>query len=88
MLLTILFESIAWAGGAATLVAYGMVSSGKLDARGRVFQALNLLGAAALAASAASHGAWPSTAVNAAWIAIGLATLPRRRRGAARAGTD
>ena len=87
MLLTILFESIAWAGGAATLIAYGMVSSGRLDARGRLFQALNLSGAAALAASAASHGAWPSTAVNAAWIAIGLATLPRRRRAPEAQGT-
>jgi hypothetical protein len=76
---SILFETIAWAGGAATLIAYGLVSVGRLDARGRVFQALNLLGAVALGASAARHGAWPSTAVNAAWFAIGIATLQRRR---------
>jgi hypothetical protein len=75
---SVLFELIAWTGGAATLLAYGMVSSGRLDARGGVFQALNLLGAAALGASAARHGAWPSTVVNLAWIAIGVATLPRR----------
>ena len=79
-MLSLIFEGIAWTGGAATLVAYGLVSSGRLDARGRVFQALNLAGAAALGASAASHGAWPSTVVNVAWIGIGIATLPRRRR--------
>ena len=83
MPLNVLFEVVAWAGGAATLVAYGLVSTGRLEARSGLFQALNLVGAAALAASAARHGAWPSTAVNAVWIAIGLVTLPRwGRRGA------
>jgi hypothetical protein len=72
-----LIEAIAWIGGAATLVAYALVSSGGLRGRSALFQALNLAGAAALAWSAVRHGAWPSAAVNAAWIAIGLATLPR-----------
>lgn len=77
---TLLVDVAGWLGAAALLLAYGLVSAGRLSGRSSGFQLLNLGGAAGLLANGAHHGAWPSAALNAVWVAIGVVALVRLRR--------
>jgi hypothetical protein len=70
-----------WAGAAAVLAAYVLVSTGRLDARGVAFQALNLGGSAGLLLNTGWNGAWPSAAVNAVWMVVAAAALVGGRKG-------
>jgi len=80
-------DALGWVGAASLLLAYGLTSVGRLPSQGWRFQALNLIGAVALAVNSGYHGAWPSAALNLVWIGIGLAALLRAgRRG--RSGPD
>ena len=72
-----LIDTAGWLGAAALLVAYGLVSSGRLHGRSSAFQMLNLTGAAGLLANGIWHGAWPSAALNAIWLIIGAHALTR-----------
>jgi hypothetical protein len=74
----ILVEVAGWAGAGCLLVAYALLSSGRIDAGPR-YQALNLAGAVGLAANAVAHTAWPSATLNLIWLAIGLAALRTTR---------
>jgi hypothetical protein len=82
----IVIAIVGWVGAALLLLAYGSTSTGRLAPEGARFQVLNLVGALALTANSAYHGAWPSAALNIVWIGIGVAALvrgARRRVGAA-----
>ena len=72
-------DAAGWAGAAALLLAYGLVSSGRLSGRSVAFQLLNLFGAVGLLANGIWHGAWPSAALNAIWLVIGVHALSRLR---------
>jgi hypothetical protein len=75
---TSLFIEIGgWIGTAALLLAYGLVSTRRLDGDGVPYQALNLVGAVLVLINSFYHGAMPSVAVNVFWIAIGLFALSR-----------
>lgn len=76
----LLLAVVGWLGAGLLLVAYGLVSAGRMHTGSAAFQILNLLGAAALVANSGYHRAWPSAGLNLAWIAIGLAALARRSR--------
>jgi hypothetical protein len=81
-------DVVGWAGAALLLLAYWLVSTRRLRAEGVPFQLVNLGGAGMLAANSAWYGAWPSVALNGAWMAIGLAALViarSRRRSVAHA---
>jgi len=69
---------IGWIGAGLLLVAYVLVSLGRLEGRGARFQYLNLLGGAGLAANSAASHAFPSAVLNVIWMAIGVVTLVRR----------
>jgi len=73
----LLIDAGGWAGAAALLLAYGLVSSGRLNGRSIRFQLLNLVGAIGLLANGIWHDAWPSAALNAVWLVIGVMTLSR-----------
>ena len=73
----LLVDAVGWAGAAALLLAYLLVSSGRLSGRAPAFQLLNLGGAVGLLANGTWHGAWPSAALNAVWLAIGVHALLR-----------
>lgn len=75
----LLIDTGGWLGAAALLLAYALVSAGRLDADGLRYQWLNLAGGALLLANSFYYGAFPSVGVNAVWIAIGVFTLARRR---------
>jgi hypothetical protein len=74
----LLADAIGWAGAACLLLAYARLSSGRL-AVGLRYHLLNLAGAGALAVNGAVHHAWPSTALNLVWLAIGLTALHRAK---------
>jgi hypothetical protein len=74
------FDVVGWLGAAALLAAYGLVSSGRVEGKGRRFQLLNLLGSAGLAANSGFHHAWPSVGLNLVWMIIGVAALTRQSR--------
>ena len=73
----LLIDIAGWAGAAALLLAYGLVSTGRLDGRSIAFQMLNLTGAVGLLANGVWHGAWPSAALNAIWLLVGAHALAR-----------
>ena len=72
-------DLVGWLGAASLLLAYGLVSSGRIAAVGGAFQILNLLGAAGLTVNSGYHQAWPSAALNAVWITVGLVALAGNR---------
>ncbi len=78
-------EVIGWAAALTILASYLLVSTGRLDGQSRAFQWMNVAGAVGFIVNSGWHGAWPSTLLNVAWVAIGLATLYRLARARPRA---
>jgi hypothetical protein len=74
------FDAIGWAGAAALLVAYAMVSSKKLEGDSTAFQFLNIVGSLLLAANTVFYRAYPSSFVNMIWIGIADFSIATRKR--------
>ena len=74
-----LIDIAGWIGATSLLAAYGLVSTSRLGGPGPVFQLLNLVGATGLLLNGVFHGAWPSAALNAVWLLVGLTALARQR---------
>ena len=70
-----------WLGAGLLLLAYAAVSERRIHPTGAGFQVLNLLGSAGLTINSGYHRAWPSAALNAVWILVGLTALRRFRVG-------
>lgn len=77
--MAILVDVAGWLGAALLVLAYGLVSSGRVDSRSAAYQGLNLLGAVGVLVNSGWNGAFPSVAINLVWIAIGLVALARRQ---------
>jgi len=54
------------------ILAYFLVSSGKIGAKTKVYQSLNLAGAVLVGLNALVHNALPPVGINALWIVISL----------------
>ena len=80
---TVLIEAAGWGGATLILVAYILLSLGRLEGRSRTFQWMNVVGAAGFIVNSGWHGAIPSAALNLVWLGVGLATLWTLRRKAA-----
>jgi hypothetical protein len=74
------FDTIGWAGAAALLVAYAMVSSRKLEGNSTVYQLLNIVGSLFLAANTVFYRAYPSSFVNLIWTGIAVFSIATRKR--------
>ena len=74
------FDAIGWAGAAALLVAYAMISYKKLEGDSAAYQALNISGSLLLAANTIFYGSYPSTFVNLIWAAIAVLSILTRKR--------
>ncbi len=83
----VLIDVLGWAGAAALLLAYGLVSMKRVKGDATSYQSLNLVGSAFVLANSFYYGAMPSVAVNAVWIAIACLTLGRRALGSGPAAT-
>jgi hypothetical protein len=81
------FEVAGWVGSALVLIAYALLSTHRLAGSSRLYQELNLLGAAGLLANGLFHRAYPSVSVNVIWAVISIYALLRllteRRRSVA-----
>ena len=67
-----LAAALGWMGTAGTLVAYLMLSRGRLAAESRMYASLNMVGGLLGGAACVLYGAWPSAAANFAWAGLGL----------------
>ena len=77
----IVVDMIGWACAVAVLVAYALVLRTPAAVTGRPYLALNVVGSAGLAASGASHAAWPSAVLNLLWLGLAVHGVRNRRTG-------
>src|SRR6478672_1455131 len=70
-------EVVGWAGAALILLAYLLLSAGRLTGQSIVYQGMNIVGAAGFIVDGWWHGALPSTALNVIWMGIGGVALWR-----------
>lgn len=73
-------EIIGWIAALLILVAYGLLSSGRRSGRSRLYQGMNIVGAAGFVINSGLNGALPSAALNVIWIGIGLYALIKNHR--------
>jgi hypothetical protein len=74
------FDAIGWAGAAALLLAYAMVSSGKVEGNSTAYQFLNVVGSLLLAANTIVYRAYPSSFVYLIWMGIAIFFIATRKR--------
>lgn len=82
-MIELLVEAAGWGGALLILLAYLLLSMGKLTGQSRVYQGMNVVGAAGFVVNGAWHGAIPSASLNVIWMLIGavaLVRIVRRRR--------
>ncbi|ALH79899.1 CBU_0592 family membrane protein [Sphingopyxis macrogoltabida] len=68
-------EVIGWSAAVVILVAYVLLSLGKLEARSYLYQWMNVIGAAGFILNSGYNGAIPSAVLNVIWAGIGLFTI-------------
>ena len=69
--LEIAVEIAGWGGAALILLAYLLLSMGRLTGQSRLYQWMNVIGAAGFTVNGWWHGALPSAALNVVWMLIG-----------------
>jgi hypothetical protein len=76
-------EVVGWAGAALILLAYLLLSAGRLTGQSIVYQGMNIVGAAGFVVNGWWHRAIPSAALNVLWLLIGAFASWRiiRKRG-------
>jgi hypothetical protein len=80
----LLIEVAGWAGASLILLAYLLLSMGRLTGQSALYQGMNVVGAAGFVLNGGWHGALPSASLNVVWALIGAFALWRilRRRSA------
>jgi hypothetical protein len=64
-------EVAGWIGATLILLAYLLLSAGKLTGQSPAYQWMNVFGAAGFVVNGWWHGAIPSAALNVLWFLIG-----------------
>jgi len=82
-------EAAGWAGATLILLAYLLLSAGKLTGQSLVYQGMNIVGAAGFVINGWWHGAIPSAALNVLWLLIGAIASWRilEKRGSSTSAT-
>jgi hypothetical protein len=73
-------DGLGWVGAGAVILAYALISAGRVGGRAVGYQLLNLGGSVLLIANTAHYGAFPSLGVNVVWAGVAGLTLARGRR--------
>ena len=77
-------EIAGWGGAVLILLAYLLLSAGRLTGQSLNYQVMNVVGAAGFVINGWWHGALPSAALNVLWLLIGavasFSILRRRQR--------
>jgi hypothetical protein len=76
-------EVVGWAGALLILLAYLLLSAGRLTGQSILYQGMNIVGAAGFVINGWWHRAIPSAALNVLWLLIGAIASWRiiRKRG-------
>ena len=77
MTLALAVEVAGWIGAVLILVAYGLLTAGRLSSRDMAYQVMNVVGAVGFIINSAWNGAWPSAILNVIWVGIGVVALSR-----------
>jgi len=81
-----LVEIAGWGGAILILLAYLLLSAGRLTGQSLAYQAMNVVGAAGFVVNGWWHRALPSATLNILWLMIGMFAsiqiVKRRRRQA------
>jgi hypothetical protein len=77
--MAIAIEIIGWVGAALILLAYILLSLGRVDGRSRAYQLINVLGSAGVLVNSGYNRALPSAALNVVWLAMGAYVLIQQR---------
>ncbi len=75
MMTTLFIEIIGWLAAAIILASYILLSLGRLEARGYVYQWMNVIGAGGFVLNSGYNGAMPSAGLNVVWALMGVFTL-------------
>ena len=75
--LEVFVEVAGWVGASLILGAYLLLSMGKTTGQSRLYQGMNVVGAAGFIINGWWHGAVPSAALNVVWMMIGGVALWR-----------
>ena len=70
-MLELAVEVVGWMGATLILLAYLLLSAGRLTGQSLVYQGMNVVGAAGFVINGWWHGALPSAALNVLWLLIG-----------------
>ena len=70
-------EAAGWIGAALILLAYLLLSMGKVTGQSPHYQGMNIVGAAGFIINGWWHGALPSAVLNVIWMMIGGVALWR-----------
>lgn len=73
-------EVIGWIGAILIILAYALLSAGRVSADSRLYHYMNIVGALGFVLNSGWNGAYPSAALNVVWIGIGSYGLLQRRR--------
>jgi len=76
-------EVAGWAGALLILLAYLLLSAGRLTGQSLSYQLMNVVGAAGFIINGWWHGALPSAVLNVIWLMIGAIATWRimKKRG-------
>ena len=75
----LLIDILGWVGSFVLVLAYALLSSGKMKAESPWYQGMNIVGSLFLIINTVYYGAFPSTAVNVVWIFIGFYSIGRAK---------
>ena len=76
--------ALGWLGMGGTVLAYVLLSQGRVASESLSYALLNAVGGLLAGAASAMYGAWPSAASNILWATLGLqGVLAATRRPAA-----
>lgn len=82
-------EAAGWIGASLILLAYLLLSMGKVTGQSPLYQGMNIVGAAGFIVNGWWHGAIPSAVLNVIWMLIGGVALWRiwAKRGSSTSAT-
>ncbi len=71
----IAIEVIGWLAAVLILASYVLLSLGRIEPRGYLYQWMNVIGASGFVLNSGYNGALPSAGLNVIWALMGLFTL-------------
>jgi hypothetical protein len=75
--MALLIGILGWVGSAAVVLAYALISTGRVEGSSVGYHLLNLVGSIFLIVNTGYYGAYPSTFVNGVWTLIAVFSLVR-----------